>query len=150
MLQSFNLDRKNDRLTIDQEMINLLKANNYWWSGYFIIKSKSLPVILDTLIASENDGELADHQQFISDLDGVKNDPQNGFSYQLLQMQNICNRLSGLNQNPVSIGDMLTNSNLLVTDLEPDQFEIEWNKLLSNKQYLNCTFPTLEISQTNQ
>jgi hypothetical protein len=150
LLQSFKLDRKNDRLTIDQETINLLKANNYWWSGYFIIESKSLPVILDTLFPFENAGEVADNHPFISDLDGVKNDTQNGFSNQLLQMQNICNRLSGITQNPASIGDVLTNSNLLVTDLEPDQFEIELNKFLLTKQNLNCTFPTLEISQTNK
>jgi hypothetical protein len=130
-------------------MISLLKANNFWWSGYFIIESKSLPVILDTLMPFDDEGDVADNHQFINNLDGVKNDTQNGFSNQLLRVQKICNRLSGLTQNPASIGDMLTSSNLLVTDMDPDQFEIVWNKFLSNKQNLNCTFPTLEISQTN-
>gem|GEM_PF-5107845 len=150
LLQSFKLDRKNEHLTIDQETINFLKANNYWWSGYFIIESNSLPLILDTLIPFDDNGEVANNHQFIRDPDGVINDTHNGFSNQLLRMQNICNRLSGLTQNPASIGDILTSSDLLVTDLEPGQFEVEWNKFLTAKQNLNCTFPTLEISQTNQ
>jgi hypothetical protein len=150
LLHSFKLDNKNDSLTIDQATIKFLEENNYWWSGYFIIESDSLSIMLDTLTPTLDFGEIAVKDEYVSDQHGEENDPQNMFSYQLAQMQTICNRLSEISQNPTSISDILTNSKKLATNLEPAQLEIELKKLISTKQQLNCTFPTLEISQINK
>ena len=148
--QSFKLDEQNDRLTIDQDTIGYLEDNNYWWSGYFIIDSNSLPKILDTYATGEDFGEIIYQDEFVSDMDGLKNDPQTVFAHQLALMQNICHRLSGIAQNSTSMRNILTDSNHLVSNLEPDQLEIELKKLIENRKNLNCTFPTLEISHVNK
>lgn len=150
LLHCFKLDNKNDRLTIDQITIKFLEENNYWWSGYFIIESDSLSEILDTLTPTLDFGVITVKDEYVSDQHGKENDPQNIFSYQLAQMQTICNRLSEISQTSSSISDILTNRKNLATNLEPAQLETELKKLISTKQQLNCTFPTLEISQINK
>ena len=150
LLKSFKLDEENDRLTIDQHTIGYLEDNNYWWSGYFIIESDSLPETLDAYATGEDFGEIIYQDEFSSDRNGVKNDPTTEFNHQLALIQNTCHRLSGITQNSTSLRKILTDSNHLVSNLDPDRLEIELKKLIVNRKNLNCTFPTLEISQVNK
>jgi hypothetical protein len=76
----------------------------------------------------------------------VMDDPQKAFSSQLAIVQTVCQQLAGLIHNPdwTQVTSLIPTH--LLTDLDIQQFQTEWETLLSLEQNPNCRFPTLEIS----
>src|SRR4030043_1883971 len=54
LYSSFKLDKKNGNLTLSQDFIDLLKKNNYWWSGYFVIDHFAVVGMINSVGNSED------------------------------------------------------------------------------------------------
>jgi len=149
LYRSFKLDKKNGRLTLGQDFIKTLEENNYWWSGYFVSDHVAMTEILNIIGEAGENRTATFGDQFILESPEGNNNPQKTFSIQLALMQSACQILSGLSQNPDLRQVFSLSPTHLLTDLDFNQFLIEWDTLLSNQQSPNCKFPTLEISRVD-
>ena len=147
LYSSFKLDKKNGNLTPAQDFVRILKENNYWWSGYFIIDHIALSGMIDNLENAEDNGKVISEYQAGIEIPEDKNNPQNAFSIDLTLIQTTCQRLSEISHTPDLLNRFLLDPNHLHTDLDRNEIVIEWNALLSNGHSPNCSFPTLEIAQ---
>jgi hypothetical protein len=149
LYSSFKLDKKNGNLILSQDFIDLLKVNNYWWSGYFVIDHFAVLGMINSIGNSEEDKEAIyeDH----SDIEIPKglNNPQNTYSVDLTLLQTTCLRLLKILHTPAILNMFFLDPKHLLTDLDHNEIVIEWNALLSNGHSPNCNFPTLEIAQND-
>lgn len=147
LFNSFKLDKKNGKLILSQDFIDLLKLNNYWWSGYFVIDHIAIAGMINSI------GNSVDNEKAISG-DHSRNENleniyslQNTNSMDLTLFQTFCHILSKISKTPDSFNTFLLDPNHLLTDLDRNEIVTEWNAFLSKGLRHNCSFPTLEIAQ---
>ena len=149
LYSSFKLDKKNGNLILSQDFIDLLKVNNYWWSGYFVIDHFAVEGMFNSLVKAAVNGEVisADHSDI--EIPESINNPQNTYSIELTLLQTTCQRLSRISHTPDMFNMFFLDPKHLLTDLDRNEIVIEWNAFLSNGHSPNCNFPTLEIAQND-
>jgi hypothetical protein len=142
----FKLEKKNDNLALALDFMEILKENNYWWSGYIVIDHSAMQDIINRLEKSKVNSEFFSRNQRKDEDLSIVGSPQNSFSIDLTLIQTACQILSEFSQNPDLFNNLLLDSNHVATDLDRNQLLLEWNALSSNDQSLNCRFPTLEFT----
>ncbi len=142
----FTLEKKNDNLALASDFIEVLKENNYWWSGYIVIDHVAMEEIINKLGEANDNAEFFSANQIINEDLAIMGNSQNSFSIDLTHMRTACQLLSGFSQNPELLTYLLLDSDHVATDLDRNQLLLEWNALSSNVQSFNCRFPTLEFT----
>jgi hypothetical protein len=142
----FKIEKKNDNLVPTSDFMEVLKENNYWWSGYIVIDQVAIEDIINRLEKVNGDAEFFSANQSINEDLAIMGNLQNSFSIDLALRQTACQFLSGFSQNPELLNNLLLDSDHVATDLDRNQLLLEWNALSSNDQRLNCRFPTLEFT----
>jgi hypothetical protein len=126
---------------------NILKENNFWWSGYIIFDHAALMELFKDLSAKKIDNQIISIDQAILALTGVIDNPEKAYSAQLAIIQTSCQKMSEVSQiidwSPV----ISFINNHIVTDLDITQIFQEWEVKLSSPQNINCRFPTMEIPE---
>jgi hypothetical protein len=142
----FKIEKKNDKLVLAADFMEVLKENNYWWSGYIVIDNVGMEEIINKLGKVNENVEFFSANQSINEDLAIMGNPQNSFSIDLALMQTSCQFLSGFSQNPELLNYLLLDSDHVTTDLDRNQLLLEWNAISSDDQRLNCRFPTLELT----
>lgn len=147
LVNSFDLNKKNGKLALDQDFLEILAAENYWWSGYLVLDEVGMAAVLDLIGGIEMGGQSLSGDQVISELPDVTAQPGDAYSFQIAMFQSACTQLT----RPSSIVD-LSKANLLlshhfITDLQSDQLKTEYQSLLVGESQPACKFPLLEKSQ---
>jgi hypothetical protein len=131
--------------SLSADFRNILKENNFWWSGYIIYDHASLMELFKDFNKENIDKQILSIDQAIQALSGVNDDPEKAFSAQFAIIQTSCQKMSEVSQisdwSPVI--SLITDH--VVTDLDNSQFFQEWEVKLSSPQNLDCRFPTMEI-----
>jgi hypothetical protein len=144
---SFDLNKKNGTLVLDQDFTKLLEDNNYWWSGYFIFDEVALTQIFNLLGGIELNGKNLSGEQALNELPRVLDNPYEAFSSQLAILQSACRKFMEANQNPDMSQIISLLPDHIYTSLDFDQLQTELKTLYSSEHYLSCRFPTLEITR---
>ena len=150
LFRSFGLARENGNLVPSADFLNVLEENNYWWSGYFVFdqfaQSKVLSFLGGEEASSQASGGLAGSDGYVD----VVDDHQRAFSNQMAMIQTVCQNMAGFSQDP----DWLLFSSMIpdhmLTDLNLDQLNSEWETTLSNGRHTSCRFPTLQVTRLDQ
>jgi len=147
--QTFKLERINGKLVLGQDFIGLLSDSNYWWSGYFIFDQVAQLETIDLLGGIEINGEMISGSQLINELPNLEENPRDAFWTELTIVQTACQNLLGVIQNP----DWLRLESMapahILTDLDIQLYLTELAASVPSQRGLNCRFPTLEISRTD-
>lgn len=144
---SFDLNKKNGSVVLNQDFINVLENNNYWWSGYFIFDEVALTKIFNLLGGIELNGKTLSGAAAVKEFPEVLDNPQDAYSSQIAILQSACHKFMEINPNQdmSEINSLLYNH--ILTSLDSNQLQTELDTLYSSGHYLTCRFPTLEISR---
>ena len=146
LFNSFKLDKKSGNVILSQDFIDLLKLNNYWWSGYFVIDHIAVTGMINSIGNSEENEKAVSGDHSYNEIPENINSLQNTNSMDLTLFQMTCQTLSKISNTPDSFNLFLLDP-VLLTDLDRNEIVTEWNAFLSNGRRLKCGFPTLEIAQ---
>jgi hypothetical protein len=144
---SFDLNKKNGTFLLDQEFIQLLEENNYWWSGYLIFDEAALTEIFTRLGGIELNGKKLSGEQALNSLPEVLDNPHDAFSFQVAILQSACHKFMEKNQDTELSQIISPLPDHILTDLDFKQLQMELETLYSSGHNLNCRFPTLEITR---
>jgi hypothetical protein len=145
--QSFQLTRSNGRFTPDQAFVETLRANNYWWSGYFIFDEHALSSFFKQALQAASQGNTNLAALGSSDYVEILGHTSAASAGQLGLLQSACQKFFKQGQG-ASISQLLSPINgHYLTDLEPELMQQEWGGLYSGEQNPTCRFPSLEISR---
>lgn len=144
---SFSIKRNNDIQVLSQDFIRLLEENNYWWSGYLVLDYVALTHLFNSLGDVMINDQISSGDKAILDLTHAADSPEKAFSTQLAIVQTACRNLTELMDNPYWSNDISLVSDHLLTDMDLQQYVLEWKASLSGEQSPNCRFPTLELSR---
>ncbi len=147
LVNSFNLKKENGRLGVNQKFLDVLVAENYWWSGYIVLDNVAMTEAFDLLGGIELKGQKLTGEQVLRELPDVLDDPSNAYAYQIAILQSACKQFAHLATNPDLTKPNLLRPRHLLTDLEPEQVQQELYSLLANGRQPACKFPLLEQSQ---
>jgi len=145
--RSFKLMKSVSGLAIDQGFLEVLKKNNYWWSGYIVLDEVSLVKLFDEIGGIELNGKNHSGDAIVSGLHSLLENPQDSYTSQIAILQSICHKFSQANQNlePSQLAPNLLNH--ILTDLDSGQLQMELDALYSDQHSPTCRFPTLEVSR---
>jgi hypothetical protein len=147
LMQSFKLD-KLDRIPIlDHDFIDLLKKNNYWWSGYIVLDNVAMTKIINLLGGIDINGKILMGDQVVEEFPKVSDDPQDAFSSQAAILQSTCHKLQAISLNPDMSKLFSLLPNHILTNLDSSQLQTEIQSVFADGRKPACRFPTLEISQ---
>ena len=146
LVRSFKLEKVNGRLALDEDFLNVLAAENYWWSGYIVLDDVAMTELFDLLGGIELKGQTLNGEQVLRASPSALDHPAEAYSYQIAILQSACIHLAQI----MTEAD-LTQLNLILprhmlTDLEPDQLKMEIQSLLASDRQPACKFPLLEKS----
>jgi hypothetical protein len=131
--------------SLSENFKNILKENNFWWSGYILYDHTALMELSNNFSDENMYTQNTSIERAIQALSGVNDDPKKAFSAQLAIIQISCQKISGVSQiNDWSPTFSLINGHIL-TDLKINQFMQEWEEKPSSPQNLHCKFPTMEM-----
>jgi hypothetical protein len=143
---TFGLDKQNGALVLDQDFMDILKNDNYWWSGYIVVDEVAMAGLFNLLGGIELNGRNFTGEQAAEKFPVVQGDPQKATSSQIAILQSACHKIQEITPNP----DLPQLSSLLpphiLTDLDSSQLQTEMQSFYSNHRKPTCRFPTLEIS----
>ncbi len=146
LARSFNFEKKNGDLALNDDFIQLLKKNNFWWDGYIVADEESLVQAFDLLGGIEINGQSLTGREIVDVFTSGIEDPRAAFIDQSAILQSACRKLSVVK----SLSTATQSSSLLtqhvITDLDPSQLRGEFLSLLANNRQPSCKFPMLEIS----
>jgi hypothetical protein len=142
---SFNINKKNGTLLLDQKFIKVLGDNNYWWSEYFIFDEIALTKLFNLLGGIEMNGNKLSGEQALNELPKVLDNPRDAFSSQVAILQSACHKFTEINQNPDMSQIISLLPDHILTGLDIDQLQTELGSMYSSGHNLTCRFPTLEI-----
>jgi hypothetical protein len=147
LVNSFEMNKKNGKLALDQDFLEILAAENYWWSGYLVMDEIGLAGVLDLFGGIEMRGHSLSGDQVISELPDASAQPGDAYSYQIAMLQSACKQFS---RSASSIDLSQIHSLLsrhIFTDMLSDQLKTEYQSLLAGERQPTCKFPMLEKSQ---
>jgi len=145
--QSFDLNKKNDKLVLDQEFINVLENNNYWWSGYVIFDEVALTKIFNLMGGIDLNGKTLSGEQALDELSKMVDSPQEALSAQIAILQSVCHNFFEISPNLDKSQIISLFPNHIFTDLDSTQLQSEMQSLYSSEHNPTCKFPMLEISR---
>jgi hypothetical protein len=147
LVNSFDLNKKNGKLTLDQDFLEILAAENYWWSGYLVLDEVGIAGFLDLIGGIEIRGQSLSGEQVIAELPDVTAQPGAAYSFQIAMLQSACKQFSrsGSSTDQPQVNSLL--SRHFITDLQSDQLKSEYQSLLAGERQPTCKFPLLEKSQ---
>ncbi len=147
LVNSFNFKKANGRLNVNQNFLDILAAENYWWSGYIVLDNVAMAQTFDLLGGIELKGQKLTGEQVLSELPDVQDDPSNAYSYQIAILQSACKQFAQLaTKLDLSDANFLLPRHL-ITDLEPEQIKQEIQSFTASGREPTCKFPLLEQSQ---
>ncbi|MFZ0532493.1 MAG: hypothetical protein WAM09_04885 [Anaerolineales bacterium] len=144
---SFDLNKKNGNLVLDQDFITVLEKNNYWWSGYFIFDEISLAKLFNPLGDIVLNGKTLSGEQALKEIPEVLENHQEAYSSQIAILQSVCHKYMEIHPDPDISQFISFLPNHILTDLDTNQLQTELETLYSNERHPTCRFPTLEISR---
>ena len=149
LLLSFKLENNNGKPVLDQDFINFLKENNFWWSGYIVFDHVAGDEILNILGEGDQNGYAILRDQIIEDHSEAIYNPQKAFAIQLSLMRTVCHGLSGLSPNSDLEKVFLFSPAHLFSDMDLNEVFLEWSIEIQNNKIPNCLFPTQVNTQVN-
>ena len=143
----FNLNKANGVLVLNQDFINVLSNNNYWWGGYIVFDEVALTRIIDLMGGIDMKGRILTGEQALTELPAALDNPQDANSSQIAILQSACHKFQEIIPDPdmPRLNSLLPNH--ILTDLDSSQLQTEMQSLYAREQKPTCRFPTLEISQ---
>lgn len=147
LVNSFKMNKENGRLAVNQDFLAVLQAENYWWSGYFVLDEVAMAGLFDLLGGIEMNGQTLSGEQVFSELPSAMEHPDDAYYYQLAILQSACKHISQIATNPDLSQLNLLLPRHMITDLEPNQISIEVQSLLTSERQPTCKFPLFEKSQ---
>jgi hypothetical protein len=142
---SFKLDKPSGTLVLNKEFINVLKNDNYWWSGYIVFDEVALTNIFNLIGGIELNGRTLTGDQIVKEFPKVLDNPQGAFSSQIAMLQSTCSNFQKITPDMPQLSSLLPNH--IITDLDSNQLQTEMQSLFASGRKPTCRFPTLEISQ---
>jgi len=144
---SFNFVHANGVQVLAQDFVEVLKTDNYWWSGYVVFDEVAFSRLINDIGGIEVNGRPLTGEQAVIGLAKLSNNPQRGFSSQVAVMQSVCHKFQEIFRflDLSQLVRLLPNH--IYTDLDSYQLQIEMQSLFSNERKPTCRFPTLEMSQ---
>jgi hypothetical protein len=133
--------------SLSKNFKNILKENNFWWSGYIIFDHTALLEFSNDFNKENIYIQNISMDQAIQALSGVNDDPEKAFSAQLAIIQTSCQKISGVRQITDWSPVISLSNDHIVTDFDLNQLLQEWEEKLSTPQNLHCMFPTMEIPE---
>src|SRR4030042_446000 len=115
---SFDLNKKNGILVLDQDFITLLEKNNYWWSGYFLFDEVALAKLFNPLGDIVLNGKTLSGEQALKELPEVLENPQEAYSFQIALLQSACHKLLDVHPDPDMSQIISFFPNHILTDLD--------------------------------
>jgi hypothetical protein len=146
LTQSFGFVKRNKTLVVNQTFINLLKNENYWWSGYIVFDESAMKQISNLI----NGNNLA--LNTLTDRTGVEEssntvlDSQAAFATQIALLQSVCQKFREISVNAGLLSLYSKLPKHTVTDMDPSQLQDEVQSFFSQERKPTCRFPTMEIS----
>jgi hypothetical protein len=144
---AFNLDEMNGVPVLSQDFINVLKNDNYWWSGYIVLDEVALTSIVNIIGGINLNGRALMGDQVVEELPKVLDNPQDAYSSQIAILQSVCQKFHDITPDPDMPQLISLLPNHLLTDLDSSQLQMEMQSMFANERKPTCRFPTLEISQ---
>jgi hypothetical protein len=144
--QSFQLVNGKGTFTLGQEFIAALESKNYWWSGYIVFDDMALGKMIDLVGGIEFMGKTLSGEQVLQALPEVVNDPFDAYYSQMSILRSTCWKVSQYYQrrDPAQLGSLIPKH--VLTDLNLDQLQGEWQSLYTEQQAPVCSFPMLDMS----
>jgi hypothetical protein len=147
---SFNLDKQNGALILDQDFINVLKNSNYWWSGYIVFDEVAMTKIFNLIGGIDLNGRTLTGEQVVEEFSMLLDNPQEAYSSRIALLQSACHKFQEITPDPDMPQLISLLPNHFITDLDSSQLQTEMQSLYSTTRKPTCKFPTLEISQVVQ
>jgi hypothetical protein len=147
LVNSFGLNKKNGQVVLDQDFLEILVAQNYWWSGYLVLDEVAMADIFNLFGGIVMKGQTLSGEQVISELPDVSKEPSNAYSFQIAMLQSVCKQFTRVASNVdlSQVHPLL--SHHIIADLQSDQLKTELQSLLADERQPVCKFPMLEKSQ---
>jgi hypothetical protein len=144
---SFNLEKTNGKMVLNQDFITVLKNDNLWWSGYIVFDEVALTKLFNIIGGVNLNGRTLTGEQLVTLLPKMLDNPQDAFSSQIVIFQSACNKFQEIasNLDMPQISSLLANH--IFTDMNSSQLQTEMQALYTKERKPTCRFPTLEISQ---
>jgi hypothetical protein len=144
---SFSLVNEDGVPVLDPDFINVLKNDNYWWSGYIIFDEVAMTRVLDLFGGIELNGRSLTGEQAVNDIPKVLDNPQAAYASQIAILQSACHKIQEFTPNR-DLPELISNlPNHVYTNLDSSQLQTEVQSLFANARKPICRFPTFEISQ---
>lgn len=147
---SFNVEQGNGERVLAQDFLDVLKNDNYWWSGYIVVDEVALTRMLNLMGGIELYGRTLSGEQTVNDLSNTSVGSPAAYSSQVAVLQSACRKFQEMPANVDTLQLITLLSNHIYTDLDSNQLQSEMQSLFSNQRKPTCRFPTLEISQVVQ
>ena len=144
---TFNLETGNGASALADRFLEVLKNDNYWWSGYIVFDEAALSRLLELIGGSEVNGSTLTGELPFNDFSSLVNRPRDAYTSQATVLQSVCHKFQELPAHPDMSQFFTLLSNHIYTDLDSSQLQTEMQSLFSNDKKPTCRFPTLEISQ---
>lgn len=144
--QSFQLVKSKGTFILGQEFIAALEGNNYWWSGYIVFDNLALEKMIDFVGGIEFKGKILLGEQVLQQLPEAVNDPFGAYYSQMSVLRSTCRKVSQDTQDRglTQLGSLLPDH--VLTDLDFNQLQREWQSLYTDMQKPVCSFPMLDTS----
>jgi hypothetical protein len=144
---SFNFVQGNSAQVLTQDFVEVLKKDNYWWSGYVVFDEVAFSRIINDIGGIELNGRPLTGEQAVIGLAKLSDNPQRGFPSQVVVLQSVCHKFQEISPS-LDLSQLVTLlPNHIYTDLDSYQLQTEMQSLFSNERKPTCRFPTLEMSQ---
>jgi hypothetical protein len=147
LIHSFNLDKLNGVRALNQDFINLLKNDNYWWSGYIVVDEVAMTRIINLIGGIDKNGKILKGDQVVEEFPNLLDNPQDSYSSQIVILQSACHKFLEISPN-LDMPQLLSLlPNHILTDLDSNQLQSEMQSMFAGGRIQTCRFPMLEISQ---
>jgi hypothetical protein len=149
LLLSFKLENNSGKPVLDQDLINFLKENNFWWSGYIVFDHVAGDQFLNLLSEGDQNGYTNLKHQINEDYSEATFSHQKAFELQLSLMRTVCHGLSGLSPNSDLEKVFLFSPAHLFSDMDLNEVFLEWSNEIQDNKIPKCLFPTQVNTQVN-
>ena len=144
---SFNFVHGKGAQVIAQEFVDVLKKDNYWWSGYVVFDEVAFSRLINDIGGIEVNGRPLTGEQAVNGFVKSSDNPHGGYSSQVAVIQSVCHKFQKISPS-LDISQLVTLlPNHIYTDLDSYQLQTEMQSLFSDERKPTCRFPTLEMSQ---
>jgi hypothetical protein len=124
LASTFSLNNHAGITLLDRDFLDLLEANNYWWSGYIVLDEQALQDLATAIFGQE----------------GTEISPD-------ILLLSACQYLTANRTNNSASQLAALISQRAASDLEPVLLQQEIKRLFSGKRPLTCSFPAAEVSE---